>query len=656
VSFFCGIFHFDGRPVSHEAVADALKAYEASWMGQNSLQGKINIQDEFGTGKLRCSRSLPSDTSYERSEDVSHQHFAVNVGELRYRDQLKSKLGLTTHVCHERTDEQLIIAAWRKWGADCVDHIRGDCAFAIFDRDRRELNCFQSLVALNPLYFVHTDHFFAFASRIRPLIALAGLQARLNEKSFADAISLSFFNDSAEKKHGASRVSTGETMYQGVRSLLGSSRITVRSDASLRIERWWRPDVKRRIRLASDQAYVERARELVLRSVGDHVRDGSQTACTLSGGLDSSTIAAVAALKLKEQGERLTTLTGVLPERFEGPERDEREFAQSLVESYDCRASYVSPDENAASCPKPYMNFYERPISNPTLYLDHAIVQAAKQQGATKLLYGDYGEAGITNHGIGAFAWLARHGQWRRLAVQLKALSRLRNQKSHRAFLRHAAGPYFPRLMVWSDRKRYGELMEHPIELPIRTEVARQFGISRNFDNMRSEARLIAAPDPRKHMEHEILHWLQAPGPRNESMVLGVQAGHPFLDRDLLEFCLAVPPHIHWTGGWERSLVRHAMEGILPPKIQWRTCKAPFSPDYFRRMKTAHADIREELNSIGPNETARDYFDVDAVVNNLEFLNRSVESASLMDTWRARFGIQYPLSCIRFLRWFDGEI
>jgi asparagine synthase (glutamine-hydrolysing) len=121
----------------------------------------------------------------------------------------------------------------------------------------------------------------------------------------------------------------------------------------------------------------------------------------------------------------------------------------------------------------------------------------------------------------------------------------------------------------------------------------------------------------------------------------------PLLDKRVIEFCLSLPPNIGVRNGYHRYLLRGALDGLLPKRIQWRTDKTLFSPDYNLRYNSQLGLARALVASVGPNDPVRSIVDVDS----LEKLLEPIDPATRNDM--ALGLIPRTIYMIRFLRQFS---
>jgi len=558
------------------------------------------------------------------------------------RDDLLAGLNFPTDRRSTVSDDELILAAYRKWGAECPDSLEGDFSFAIYDRAKQMLTCVQSAFPQQPLYYVKTDRCFAFGSMIRPMLTLAGRNPQLNETAFAKFASRSLHVSDGERDQRY------ETMFAGVRCIPPATVMTVRN-GSTSTRTWWRPDPIRELTLPGDQDYYDGVRDVTVRAVHDRLRGSHTPICHLSGGLDSSSIACIAARKLREKNRPLTAVSSVLPLNHTGPETDERHFIDIVAAAEDINVNYIHPAQTMTDDSSADLDWLEAPGSGPKGYVYRAFREAASRHGADVILDGCGGEIGPTNHAFGLFPWLARTGQWGTLCRELSGLSALTGDSFTRLLLRHVAAPHVSTIHRWYHRFRRPSRHVGSIALPL----TRDFVARHNLEDIRPNADIgLPQFDPKQRLAFAIQR-MQGGCRKHENAAGGIRTLYPFFDRRVIDYCLSVPARLNHVNGWKRNLIRQAMDGILPPEIQWRKCKAPFSPDFYRRFQQQLPTFRDTFESIPRNDIARDYYDVDAILKTLGDLQNRPGGETTPEGMRVKLCVQSSLDGIRFLQWFN---
>jgi asparagine synthase (glutamine-hydrolysing) len=206
-------------------------------------------------------------------------------GEIYNHLELRSVLQQSGHHYSTNSDTETILHLYEEYGEDCVHHLRGMFAFAIWDETRKRLFCARDRLGIKPFYYAIVDDQFVFASEIKALIELPGLKPQLNRKALPEFLALGY-------------LSAGETMFQGVHKLLPGHHLLIdwaRGDSRPRLKRYWDLDITTHQGMLQEADYVAKFEELFVESVRIHLRSDVPLGVFLSGGLDSSSIAAITA-------------------------------------------------------------------------------------------------------------------------------------------------------------------------------------------------------------------------------------------------------------------------------------------------------------------------------------------------------------------------
>ncbi|MGA7918500.1 MAG: asparagine synthase-related protein, partial [Candidatus Acidiferrales bacterium] len=270
----------------------------------------------FGLGGAPVDRALLQDLTYfllHRGPDgrETWSHESVGLGHTMLRTTLRSKLErqptnlkhlwITTDAridCRDElrskilemergdalkptlTDPELILRSYAAWGTDCVQHLRGDFAFAIWDAQRKMLFCARDHFGIKPFYYCELGDLFCFSNTLNCLRQLPDVSDQLNDAAIGDFLLFGLNCDNAT------------TTFRDIRRLPAAHAMTVSSDG-LRIHRYWSAPTEGRIRYERAEDYVEHFQLLLQAAVADRIAP-DRTGILLSGGLDSGVVAATA--------------------------------------------------------------------------------------------------------------------------------------------------------------------------------------------------------------------------------------------------------------------------------------------------------------------------------------------------------------------------
>ena len=466
------------------------------------------------------------------------------------RAELETKLLSAGRKCRRGApDSELILHAYAAWGEKCVEHLRGDFAFAIWDARERTLFCARDHFGLKPFYYADLGESFFFSNTLSCLRLLPEISEDLNEAAIADFLLFGTNYD------------LGTTAFLDIRRLPPAHFLEV-SPHRLRLERYWSPPVDGRIRYRHGDEYVEHFQVLLQAAVADRLRT-SRAGILLSGGIDSSTVAATARGLAASSGGvsdlRAYTITyeALLPDR-------DGEHARTVADFLRIPIRYLPLDglQLFERWADPEMTWPE-PVEDPFFagLFDQMRMIA---QDCRVALSGE----GIDNLMIFEMWAYARHllqkHEWRRVAIDSVRYLRARSsvwpgiKRRVRAMIQSDfAGRVFP---FW---------------------IAPDFAKSLNLKERWRECNIVRASPPHPivpaaHASLLLPQWSQLFELENAGVTqYPVEVRYPFLDLRIVNYILALPP-FPWS--FEKTLVRQAMHGHLPEKIRLRK-KTPLAGD-----------------------------------------------------------------------------
>lgn len=503
------------------------------------------------------------------------------------RDELIAALGLNTD---SLTDAQLILAAYRKWGEECPARLIGDFAFAIWNEKSREFFCARDTAGVKSLYYYHGSCLFAFATEIKALFEIKEIPRELHEERIADYL-ISIFDDRSS------------TFYRDISRLPPSHCMTV--DASgLRMRRYWAFDPEYELVFKSDGEYEEAFRELFVESVRCRLRSAFPVGSTLSGGLDSSSIACVARDCLRENAQgSLHTFSAVFPSLPEADLRriDERSYMDDVLAeggfiAHEVRADELSPLGDLESI----LWHQDDPLVPFNLYMHLGIFRSARAHGVRVILDGFDGDTTVS-HGYERLTELTQRFHWFTLLREARALSQrfgARYLPLWKVLWNYALSPLLPGVPgeFWK-RLRRRRSAPWSGDFVIAESFARRVKLAERVRRLQDSKTGSFAGVRQAHLqglEYPIIPYALELADKAAG-ACALEPRYPFFDRRLMEFCLAVPSDQRLRGGWPRSLQRRAMHGILPPKVQWRKSKADLSSNFCRNLLMLDKDTLERV-------------------------------------------------------------
>ncbi len=492
------------------------------------------------------------------------------------RDELIGSLGIDGHVKRRITDAALILRAYEKWGEDCPAKLLGDFAFAIWDGREHRFFCARDHFGVKPFYYYHrSGSAFVFGSEIKALLCIPEVPRRLNETRVAEYL-VPMLEDEAI------------TFYQEIFRLPPGHSMTLSAE-KVSVRPYWFLDPSRELRLRSDEEYAEAFRELFTEAVRCRLRSAFPVGSLLSGGLDSSSIVCVARKLLPAHGNtQLHTFSAIYDEV---QECDERPFIKAVLAQNGLKPHYVHADRLSPLTDLDRVFYHQdEPFWVPNLFMFWGgLYSTAHGQGVRVLLDGMDGDTTVS-HGLAYLEELARSGRWVALAKEVTRLGQRFNRAPWWFLWRYILNPLIPEPIRKAWRSWDGGAV-------MNREFARHVGLP-------DRAQMLRRHMPRRARISREGHWRELTSGLNAyalevldkaASAFSIEPRYPFFDKRLAEFCLALPPEQKLYQGWNRVVMRRAMEKILPEEVRWRGGKADLSPNFTRGLLAFERGILEDV-------------------------------------------------------------
>jgi len=596
MSAIAGIYYLDEQPVDCAAVGRMVDILAH----RGSDASGIWSEGAVGLGH-RMLWTTP-ESLHEQLPLVNQTSDLVITADARIdnRDELIVALSLSDRPSGKITDSQLILASYEKWGDRCPEKLLGDFAFGIWDGSRQRLFCARDPMGVKPFYYYRSNRVFVFASEIKALLSLPEVPRQLNEVKVAYHLSLLFEDQTI-------------TFYQDILRLPAAHSITV-GCAETQIRLYWSLDPSREVRLHSDQEYAEAFREIFTEAVRCRLRSAFPVGSTLSGGLDSSSIACTARKLLAELGsQHLHTFSAIFPNLPKEDLRliDERRYIEAVQALGGFESHYVSAD-----CFSPLIELLwqdDEAVAAPNLYMHRALYSAAQQQGVRVFLDGLDGDSTVS-HGWGYLTELAYTGKWKTLVTETTAISRRYKLLRRRLIWKYSLRPLVvePAVQLWQVLRGSTQPTGF-VNSFLSLSFAQRVGLAERAQALLSNSSTSAHTARQEHWRSLTsgLHSYGLEVTDKGAAAFSLEARYPFYDRRLIEFCLALPPEQKLHQGWTRLVMRRAMTDILPPEVQWRVHKANLGPNFKRRLLEYERETLEA--AINEPQIIEPYVDVQAL-------------------------------------------
>ncbi len=594
MSGIAGVFFRDGRPADETILKKtlAVMSYRGPDGSGNWTDGAVSL------GGLMLRTTPESVRERYPKMDYSGRYVLTADACLYNRDELLERLGVDPTAAHDVDDGDLILKAHRKWGDAAPQQLDGDFAYCLWDRAEEKLVCARDAFGVRPLYYYVSDAMFAFASEIRPLLEIPRVPRRLNEIMVGDY--LVGLKDDKEI-----------TFYAGILRLAPGHSMTV-TRAAVHSREYWSLDPHRELRLGSDDEYAEAFRELFTQAVRRRCRSAYPVGSHLSGGLDSSSVTCVARAAVRESSiGPLYTLSATYDHL---PICDEQRFIRTVTAQGGVKPLYV-PTEGLPI--HPYLESsagweHDDPFDAPSSFWD-ALVGVLTDDGVRVILDGFDGDNTVS-HGTAYLAELASRMRIAALVHEVRALATATDGSFTDLMWRKAIRPLTPAPVrrMWRRVTGHGN-RSWPKPSLISPQFAEKIGADKRYRAFRG---FYLQPMRNAREQHYrgltwggLTHNLE--GTNKLAARYAVEYRHPFFDRSLAEFCVALPSEQKIANGYTRNVMRRAMKGILPDDICVRTDKTDFSPSLLYDMNATESSLVQEVVQ-SCRKATEDYIDTKA--------------------------------------------
>ncbi|PYU30004.1 MAG: asparagine synthase (glutamine-hydrolyzing) [Acidobacteria bacterium] len=284
----CGVFNFDRK---REVQRSWLDSMNRQIVHRGPDDDGFFVSENVGLAMRRLS-IIDLETGHQPLSNEDGAIWVVYNGEIYNYKDLRSKLLNRGHTFRSNTDTEVIVHLYEEYGRNCVEHLRGMFAFVVWDKGRRRLFAARDRLGIKPFYYRLTDREFIFASEIKSLLEFPGVKHELNRASLPEYLAFGY-------------LTSQETLFSGINSLPPARWLELDESGNASLQEYW--DLHFEVeREHPEKCYVETYRTLFEECVASHLMSDVPVGVFLSGGLDSS---AVAAMTAKHSREPLQTFS-----------------------------------------------------------------------------------------------------------------------------------------------------------------------------------------------------------------------------------------------------------------------------------------------------------------------------------------------------------
>jgi asparagine synthase (glutamine-hydrolysing) len=564
------------------------------------------LDQDVALGHRRLS-IIDLETGQQPMSTADGRYTTVFNGEIYNFRELRRELEGQGVRFRTHSDTEVLLEAYAAWGRAALEKLRGMFAFAVWDGKERRLFAARDRLGVKPLYYALLSDELIFASEMKGLLAHPGIRRELDYAALDDFLTYLY-------------VPAPRTIFRGI-SELPPAHWLEWQDGRLRLERYWdiEFDPDKRDLLGTVQELQQALRE----AVGVRLVSDVPLGVFLSGGIDSSTVAALMARQLAEPVRAFTLGFVGGEERF-----SEWEYARAVSEHIAAQAQELTILAKSGELLATVTRHFDEPFGNPTSLLIYQLSEVGRQH-VTVALVGDAGDEVFLGYPRYHGAVLAEHYRkapemLRRGVARAAAYLSEPGDGNHfkrrvREFLTGSCHP--PEQMYFEWISYFGREMRHRLYSPELRRMLADYDSSQFLMNLFRQSQASAFVDRINYVDlHSFLPYNLLRYSDRMSMAHGLEIRCPYTDHKLIEFLTRVPWQYKLRGSKTKFLLRQAARdwlpqcvltrgklGLNPPMGMWLRGKLqPLVHEYlapeqveqrgYFRPEIVHELIRDHLN------------------------------------------------------------
>ncbi|MDD5503717.1 MAG: asparagine synthase (glutamine-hydrolyzing) [Candidatus Omnitrophica bacterium] len=475
---------------------------------------------------------LSARSAQPMSYDNDNLHIVYN-GEIYNHVELRQELTGDGFEFKTRSDTEVILASYKRWGRECVEHFNGDWAFCIFDKSNNRIFLSRDRLGVKPLYYCRNGQGFFFASEIKTLFKIPSV-SRQWDNSVTGVFMLFGVSDFSK-----------QTMYKGIYQLEpANSMLLDMTSLKPQIHRYWDPGFNRSkepLEASKVSEYARNTGEILRDSVRLRLRSDVPVGTCLSGGIDSSAITGIISALIKAHCRESDILKGrqmtFTAAYKDGGDIDETKWADTMIRHANACGEYVYPCKDGLSRDlELFLSTHDELSFSTSSYAQFSIMRRAAR------------DVKVVLDGQGADELFAGYGSYR------KNLLKMILSAAPGVFLRAA----------WRGKIRTIESM-----------LGSRFDLNFALNVIREKYSLCLGESLYNDTTRFNLQQLLRYEDRN-SMRFGIESRAPFTDYRLVEYALNMPPAYKIHNGWTKYILRMSLKAHVPEQIIWRRDKIGF--------------------------------------------------------------------------------
>jgi asparagine synthase (glutamine-hydrolysing) len=562
----------------------------------------LYVEGRVGIGMRRLS-ILDLATGNQPISNEDGSLWLVFNGEIYNHLRLRDDLINRGHCYRTHSDTETIVHLYEEYGKDCVQHLRGMFAFAIWDSKRKTLFIARDRLGIKPLYYRPSGQNFLFGSEIKVILPYSGIQPDFHRPALPEYLAFGY-------------LSSEETFYSGIRKLMPGHTLEIDEGGEIKIRQYWDLPQKGEPEVRDESYYVSAYRDLLEQAVNSHLMSDVPLGVFLSGGLDSS---AVAALMTKLRGEPIETFSVGYPEQS----YSELPYARTVANHLNSIHHEVSVSLQEFFDALPFLIWHEdEPIAWPSSVSLYFVSRLAHER-VKVVLTGEGSDETLA--GYSRYAFTLKNAAFDRVYRRMvpKTLrSTIRDSIAGSAFINATVRRKLSHTFLGLDGDSWTSFYFD--------NFFSAFGSKEQSDLLTDDALHELPPDTA--YRNVTGYWERSSGDTlqrllytdiktylvellmkqdNMSMATSVESRVPFLDHVLVEWATQVPAEIQIQRLAGKHILKKAMEDLLPREIIYRP-KLGFPTPWSGWLAGPQLDVIANI-LLEPRSLDRGYFKKESI-------------------------------------------
>jgi len=548
-------------------------------------------EKNFAFGHRRLSILDLSNDGHQPMHYLNKYTITYN-GEIYNYLEIKEELLQNGYSFQSNTDTEVILAAYDNWGDKCVSKFNGMWAFALYDKEKEIIFCSRDRFGIKPFYYTETDNKFIFGSEIKQLF-------NTQEKKLVNTDIVIDYIVTSIIEH------TNETFFKGIKKLEASHNLVYDLKTNkMKIEAYYEIVLDAQVQNLSLDKAVSSYKKEFDRAIKYRLRSDVNVGSCLSGGLDSSSVTAIAASLY--QGPSKNKFSAIHAKSCEKV-TDESSYAKEVAEVCNIDLNIIEPStQDFINSIDEVVYTQEEPFGSPSIFMQYFVMKKAKDIGCTVMLDGQGGDEtllGYEKYYPSAYIDIFKNYGILQTFKEIRKSNQNNSKMSLLWILKYSIGSLLSTLRKKEYKRRTSFMKTYNNNFSFFDDLAKHYSKVHNLQKY--EINYTNLPILLKYED-------------KNSMRHSIETRLPFLDYKTLEVALSIDIKHKIKDGWTKYILRKMINPLLPKSIVWRKSKLGFNAPENIWMKEIQEKMEEEISK---SKILKEITYIDTLLNKLDTMD-----------------------------------